>query len=247
MKYSVQLLACLLVLNVSFVQAQSFEGMLTLTTSTAPDKIPVMTIKGDKSVLEIRMDSIQTIKLIKDLGAETVTILRTKKDLKYGYRTNISVGPEFTDLLASPAAAKVEVIITQQEKYIGQYRCVKVNLTSPDVEAEAWVTKDLDIKLSTYFPQFFGSDANADLAVIRQLADQEGLILNYQETHKRDTTVTLIDVLVEEKDISIDAFAIDPGFLVLDEEGIKRLYEQAQSDPVKKKQWEEFHEIFGSK
>ena len=58
---------------------------------------------------------------------------------------------------------------------------------------------------------------------------------------------TIFEVTAEEHEITLDAFAIDPGYVVLDEEGIKRLYQQAQSDPQKKIQWEEFQQVFGNK
>ena len=69
----------------------------------------------------------------------------------------------------------------------------------------------------------------------------------YSESLRAGKEVTIIEVTAEEKVITLDAFAIDAGYVVLDEEGIKRLYGQSLSDPLKKAQWEEFRQIFGNK
>jgi len=234
-------------LSIAVLHGQTFEGVVTMKVSTSPDKIAMLTIKGDMTMMEMQVDTVQHIKLIKDRGAETTTILRSNKEMKYGYRSRTLYGEDQHVPTVNAAAHQLVMNVTDEEKYIGRFRCVKALLHSPKAQAEAWITKETGLHLSGCFPHFLGDGTDPDLYALRELADQEGLIMDYKESLNSGNTETVIQVTAEEKEITIDAFAIDPGYIVLDDEGIKRLYEQAQSDPLKKIQWEEFRQIFGNK
>ncbi|MBK9106450.1 MAG: hypothetical protein IPL92_18280 [Saprospiraceae bacterium] len=247
MRYTVRLLLALLMMNVAVLHGQSFEGVVTMNISTSPEKIIMLTIKGDITMMEMQVDSAQHIKLIKDRAAETSTILRSNEEMKYGYRSRTLYGEDQHIPTINAAAHQLEMTVTEEEKYINHFRCVKALLHSPKAQAEAWITKETGLHLSGCFPNFLGEGADPDLYALRELADQEGLIMYYKESLVSGIAETVIEVTAQEKEITLDAFAIDPGYLVLDEEGIKRLYQQAQSDPLKKIQWEEFRQIFGNK
>lgn len=246
MRFSIYWMTAALILIGSILSAQAFEGVLTLKVSTKPDQISVMTIKDDKTMLEMQVDSIQKVKLIKDRSAETTTILRTNKDLKYGYRSKILYGEDVHTPTINPEVHQVVMTVTAEEKYFGSFRCVKAVLSSPKATAEAWITKQPGLRLSACFQHFLGEGTDIELYVLREVADQEGLIMYYRESLKANDNETIIEVTAEEKAITLDVFAIDPGFTVLDEEGVKRLYGQAQADPVKMAQWQEFRQIFGN-
>jgi hypothetical protein len=231
----------------SVVYGQSFEGVVTMKVSTLPDNVSTLTIKDDKTMMEMQVDSTQRIKMIKDRGAETTTILRSKNDMKYGYRSRILYGEDKHVATINPAAHQLVLTVTGEEKYFGSYRCVKTLLHSPKATAEAWITKETGLYLSGCFPQFLGDGTNPDLFALRELADQEGMIMHYTESLTADDAETIIEVKVEEKVITLDAFAIDPGYVVFDENSMKQLMIQAQSDPLIKQQLEEFQQIFGNK
>lgn len=247
MRLFIHFVAALLILQVSDLTGQAWEGVVSMRVSTSPEKIAWLTIKDDKSVMEMQLDSVQTIKLIKDRGAATTTVLRTNHDWKYGYRSRILYGDEKHVLTVNPNTSMVQLSVTDEERYIGAYRCVLVKIKSPKATAEAWVTTETGMQLSSCFPHFLGDGTDADLYALREVADQEGLIMSYHEILEGDTTETYIEVTAEEREIMMSAFAIDPGFVVLDEAGVKRLYAEAQSDPMKKVQWEQFRQIFGNK
>lgn len=247
MRFSIYLVMAMLMPVGSILYGQSFEGVVTMKVSTLPDNVSILTIKGDLTMMEMQVDSVQHIKMIKDRGAETTTILRSKNDMKYGYRSRILYGEDEHVPTVNPAAHQLVLTVTDQEKYIGSFRCVKTVLHSPKATAEAWITKETGLYLSGCFPQFLGDGTDSDLYALRELADQEGLIMHYTESLSADDAVTIIEITAEEKAITLDAFTIDPGYMLLDEEGIKRLYGQAQTDPLKKIQWEEFRQIFGNK
>ena len=247
MRISIYLATAMLMLIGSILYGQSFEGIVTMKVSTSPENISMLTIKGDLSLMEMQIDTVQTIKLIKDRGAETTTILRSKNEMKYGYRSRILYGEDEHIPTVNPTAHQLVITVTDEEKYFGSFRCVKTLLHSPKATAEAWITKEPALRLSGCFPQFLGEGTDPDLFALRELADQEGLIMYYSESLRAGKEVTIIEVTAEEKVITLDAFAIDAGYVVLDEEGIKRLYGQSLSDPLKKVQWEEFRQIFGNK
>ena len=247
MRISIYLMTAMWMLLGSILFGQPFEGVVTMKVSTLPDNMSMVTIKGDLTMMEMQVDSTQHIKMIKDRGAETTTILRSKRDMKYGYRSRILYGEDEHVPTINPAAHQLVITVTGEEKYFGSYRCVKTLLHSPKATAEAWITKETGLNLSGCFPHFLGDGTNPDLFALRELADQEGMIMHYTESLNADDAEMFIEISVEEKVITLDAFAIDPGYVVLDEEGIKRLYGQAQSDPLKKIQWEEFQQIFGNK
>lgn len=247
MRYTICLLLALLMMKVAVLHGQSFEGVLTMKVSKSPEKIIMLTIKGDMTMLEMQVDSVQHIKMIKDRGAETSTILRSNKEMKYGYRSRSLYGEDQHLPTVNAAAQQLLMTVTEEERNIGQFRCIKTILQSPKAQAEAWITKETGLHLSGCFPNFLGDGTDPDLYALRELADQEGLIMYYKESLLSASAETIFEVTAEEHEITLDAFAIDPGYVVLDEEGIKRLYEQAQSDPLKKIQWEEFQQIFGNK
>ncbi len=247
MRFFIHFVAALLILHVPDLTGQVWEGVVSMRVSTSPEKIAWLTLKDDKSVMEMQLDSGQTIKLIKDRGAATTTVLRTNNDLKYGYRSSILYGDDKHVITVNPNTSKVQLTVTDEERYIGQYRCTLVKIKSPKATAEAWVTKETGMQLSSCFPHFLGDGTDADLYALREVADQEGLIMSYHEVLEGTATETYIEVTAEEKEIMTTAFAIEPGFVVLDEAGVKRLYAEAQSDPLKKIQWEEFRQIFGNK
>lgn len=247
MRYSIYLVMAMLMLLGSMLYGQSFEGVLTMKVSTLPDNVSKLTIKEDKTMMEMQVDSTQHIKMIKDRGAETTTILRSKNDMKYGYRSRILYGEDEHVPTINPVAHQLVMTVTNEEKYFGAYRCIKTILHSPKATAEAWITKETGLRLSGCFPQFLGDGTDPDLFALRELADQEGLIMHYTESLKVDDAVTIIEIIAEEKVITLDVFAIDPGYMVLDEEGIKRLYGESLNDALKKIQWEEFQQIFGNK
>lgn len=238
-------IVCLICLQ-GKMTGQSFEGVISLTSSNTPEQSMRVTLKDGWSLLEISPDTQQTVKVIKNKTAGTTTILRSKGNLKYGYRSNTLVGDDSPAAIQDPDAKHIQTEETQLEKKIGAFNCVRIDLRSPKASAEAWVTRETSLRLSACFPFFLGDGTDPDLYALRQLADAEGLILEYRERSAGDTQETLFQVTAIPEDISLDAFSVDDTYQVLDEQGIRSLYMQAQKDPVKQQEWEEFRAIFGN-
>lgn len=247
MRNQVQVLLTLLVLGVSPCLAQSFEGVITFKVTSHKENVSTMTVKGDKNILEVEIDSSETIKRINDTSAETSVVLRKKQDLMYGFRSNELHGTYHEEAPINPSEHKIEVSLTEEVRQIGEYRCTKVKLQSPEGIAEAWITRDLGFRLTEYFPAFLGGDAHPDLYILRQVANQEGFIMHYTESLNGINEKTVFEMTVVEREIPNAVFEIDPAYHVFDENGMKQLFQESQSDPSKKLQWEEFMQIFGSK
>jgi hypothetical protein len=165
----------------------------------------------------------------------------------YGFRSNELHGTYHEEAPINPSEHNIEVSLTEEVRQIGEYRCTHVKLQGPEGMAEAWITRDLGFRLTEYFPVFLGGDAHPGLFSLRQIANQEGFILHYTESLKGSNEKTMFEMTVVEQEIPNTVFEIDPAYHVFDENGMKRLYQEAQTDPVKKIQWEEFMQIFGSK
>lgn len=230
----------LLTLKIS-VFGQSFEGLIMLDVSTSPGYTRYVRVKGQKSIMEIEKDSSETMIIVKDHAARSTTLLRRKNDLKYGFRT-----PHLAEYIqTSDRASQVDLIVTQEEKLFGQYLCKKIMLKTADAVAEAWITNELPFTAATYFPEFLSEHTNHDLLALRSEANKVGFVMNYTERHIIAENETTIELTVEEKEIPISVFNTG-DFIIIDEQGMKRLYADGQNDPARKKQWEEFMQLFGS-
>ena len=226
--------------------AQDFEGTIALqaTYDQEVKSKSLLTIKGNKTLLAVEKDTNETIMIYKDYGSGTSVMMRDKHGLKYGYRSYNLHEPERIDAESKPDPGIV-IERTDDHKKIGSEDCVKIILKNNSALAEAWVSADRNFSLSTYFPEFLISGADDDLLQLRNAADREGFISGYFEKHITSGQANNFAIVLEEKEISIDAFHISDAFLILDEAGIKRLYGDSQGDELKKKQWNEFQLLFG--
>ena len=224
---------------------QTFEGVITMHVSTSPQNSTSVTIKGHKSVTEYRIDTTENIKIIKDATAETQTILRHRGDMKYGYAT-LSSEEETLPEITMEDLKRVACEGTTETKLIGSYTCFKSVLHTDKAVAEAWITKEIAFPLSKYFPTFLGDGTDPALLELRKRANSLGFVMDYKESPISAGEETHIEVTVEQKDIPLEAFATH-GFLVFDKEGLTQLFTDSYLDPNKKKQWEEFRQLFGKK
>jgi Domain of unknown function (DUF4412) len=246
-RFKIIILSALLLVMWQPSYSQLFEGTITLhVTSDHKESSTMLTIRGDKTLLEADIDSTESIKIIKDWDAETTTLLRRKNDLKYGFRTKgiSEADPPAKD---EKESGDVKTDITDEVKMIGTYSCTKVIYKSPFAISEAWITKDAGFSLSKYFPEFLGSNTDPHLYDLRKAANKEGFVMRYWEKLIDSGKESNLDMTVTPKEIPIEVFSINAEYLILDEEGIQRLLQDAQHDEVKKKQWSEFMQLFGSK
>ncbi len=226
---------------------QSFEGTITLhVTSDQKESSTMLTIKGDKTLLEADIDSTESIKIIKDWDAGTTTLLRRKNDLKYGFRSN-SIPESNPPAQDEKVSGNIQTDITDEVKMIGTYKCTKVIYKSPFAISEAWITKDAGFSLSKYFPEFLGSNTNSHLYDLRKAANNGGFVMRYWEKLIDSGKESNVDMTITPKEIPNDAFSLSAGYLVLDQESMQQLLQDAQHDEAKKKQWDEFMQLFGNK
>lgn len=245
--FKIIILSALLLMMWFPSNGQSFEGTIALhVTSDQKESSTMLTIKGHKTLLEADIDSSETIKIIKDPEAEKTTLLRRKNDLKYGFRINSIPEPDPT-VKDGTKSNTIKTEITDEVKRIGTYSCTKVIYKSAFAISEAWITKDAGFSLSKYFPEFLGNNTDPHLYELRQAANQEGFVMSYWEKLIDSGKESNLDMTVTPKEIPNDVFSIIGEYLVLDQESMQRLLQDAQHDEVKKKQWEEFMQLFGNK
>ena len=235
-------------MTVMLCSGQAFEGSISFRTiHDGLDRTLLMKVKADKTVLEVMTDSNELVRVIKDYGSESTTLLRSRDDLKFGFRLPTIQSPEVQPTDGENKKNDVIVEATGEIKMIGSYECRKIKLKSAFAEAEGWISSDVKFSLSRYFPEFLGSGVDPELRRLRVEADVKGFIMAYHEVQPNLGLEKTIEVTLDEKEIADEAFLIPPGFIVLDEQGMVQLFTDAQYDDVKKKQWEEFHGLFGKK
>ncbi len=226
---------------------QSFEGTITLhVKSDQKESSTMLTIKGDKTLLEAEIDSTESIKIIKDWDSETTTLLRRKNDLKYGFRSK-GIPESDPPIQDEKESADIKKEVTGEVKMIGTYSCTKVIYKNASAISEAWITKDAGFSLSKYFPEFLGSNTDPHLYDLRKAANKEGFVMRYWEKLIASGKESNLDMTVTPKEIPNEVFSISAEYLVLDQESMQQLLQDAQHDEVKKKQWGEFMQLFGSK
>jgi hypothetical protein len=225
--------------------SQSFEGSITIISNGREDKPYEVNILGNKSIVTVEADSNESVTMIRDHASEESTILKSKGDMKYGFSKNKSFDADHLQNEKYILPKNINYEITRETRIIDGYNCVRILIESPLAAAEAWITKEIPLHLSLYYPQLLGSDVNPDLVPLRQIADREGFIMFYNDTHTASAHNSEIKVSVEAKELTSDLFHVTSQYLVLDEEGMKRLYMQSQTDPARKTQWDEFMILFG--
>lgn len=225
--------------------AQSFEGTLKMDL-TAHDKSNtwLLTVKGNKIISHVVIDSSQEITTIKDFDAGSTTMLRRKNDLKYGFTINTIFE---SDSLITNGSLKTDNITKSESgemKTFGNLTARKIYFTGDGVNAEAWIANDLNIRLSNYFPELLSSGEEKSVHDIRTAADNEGLIVDYWEKQTVTGDVTSFRVLAEAKEIPGIAFHIPADYLVLNRESLRSLLSDAQTNSESKRRLDEFQEVF---
>ncbi|MEP6646608.1 MAG: DUF4412 domain-containing protein [Saprospiraceae bacterium] len=228
--------------------AQNFEGIFKIhVTMPNVDKTSILSVRESKSVMEVKMDSAEVIRVIKDNEAGTTIILHQKNDLKYGYKIYDIPDPTFQEAGTKDETAEVKTEITDEAKMIHGVSCRKYLFTSSFVKAEAWISSEPGFSLSKYYPEFLGNELNPHIYYIRKAADKTGFVMNFSEKLLDGNVQSIVDVDMVQKEISPDVFKPTADYLVLDDTSMKELFKGTLRDAVKKKQWDEFMQLFGTK
>ena len=237
--------AFFLLLYVNCAIGQSFEGSITLRIwNDQLDRISKVTVKNNKTLMETDIDSVESIKIITDYGAESTTLLRNKSGLKYGFKMYTIESSRIDPDATNNTKNNITSVFTDDVKWIGKIQCTKIQLENKHVIAEAWVAKNIPTSLSNYFPEFIGKDMDPQMYELRLEAEKAGFVVTYWEK-QRDTNAEInFEATIQQEEISGEVYNVDNEYFVLDADSMKRLYVESQSSELKKKQWEEFMLLF---
>ncbi len=230
----------------TFCSGQSFEGTLNLHMTT-PQAVTysILTVKDGKTLRIIRLDSIESIKLIKDGNKETSVLLRQRDDLKYGFKANTILPKNPLDDITADESKLVVIESTGITEKMENKICTKIRLRSPYATAEAWITNDMSGSLSHYFSEFLGPKTDPHLYSLRKAAEQEGFVMKYQETLTGLNQTNNVELFLIENEISPEVFDIEKEYQILNESEINTLSADADKSPSAKKKLEEFTNLFG--
>ncbi len=226
---------------------QSFEGSIAIHVVTDEvDNTSVLSVKDTRSLLKVEVDSVETIKILKDYGNGTTTVLRSKGDLKFGFRIYSIADPVLEETAGINENSPVVINETNEEERIGNLHTHKIIVTSKDGEAEAWVSTEPGFSVSKYFPYFLGSDIKPALYELRKAADQRGFITRYTEKLFDSNKKSFIDIRLQPEEIPNEIFNV-ADYIILDEAGMKQLFRDSRKDEDKKNMWEDYRSLFGKK
>ena len=235
-----------LLVRIFVLTGQDFEGVIHLHVTT--DEIEndlVVTVKGDKILREVVIDSSEQVKIITDFSSQTSTLLRRKNDLKYGLISDYIPDTSFERELLEDENLDITTEMTDEMQLIDQHSCVKYLLKSAIYEAEAWVVKDHDSSISKYFPEFINTNSDPGQYKLRIAADAEGLILRYNEKEIKSGKINIVEISFLNQELGNDVFSIDSEYVVLNKSQMRQLYIDSRKDESKKKEWDEFYQLFG--
>jgi hypothetical protein len=244
MQYKPQLLILFFLFSFTVTYCQSFEGVLKMyNLHEGVERNTVLTIKGNKSLLEVTVDSVD-ISILKNEDDFTTTLLKSKDGMHYGFRMDQMIDPSFIESGAPTHATTVNY--TGENKRVGAWDCMEIIVSDGTSSVKALVTKQPAYRLSTLFPEFLGSDLSPEMYYIRKAADQEGFILRLEEVTGSPDAVSVMEISLEPQPVSDIVFTVGAEYTVLDKTGVQKYFQQAQSDETAKKKWNEFSALFGS-
>lgn len=238
---------CLLGLLAYSVNAfsQDFEGIVTKRTITKDlDHETNVYIKGSKSMTELQVNETSSIRVLKDSSNDSFVLLKQVDSLRYGMRsTSAHSEPEdYSDFDPEPLGIEIEA--TQSIEEVRGHLCQKYFINSKAAQSEVWVAEDINFRLSTYFPEFTGGGSSQLLIDHRKAADALGFVMNYWETNADSKEEFELNMTVKNVAVPDDKINIDPSFKVFTKSDVESLYKAAQHDELKKKEWEEFMQLF---
>ena len=139
-----------------FAQAQDFEGTIQVKSSEEKAFNASFHFKGHLAKMETQIEDGQ-LTLIKDKKSGNRTMLREKDGKKIAIVQNPKKDPRMhkaapSNEVVHQAMNPYEVILTEEQKMIGEYECFQALIITEKLEATAWLTKAVNIDFESWFP-----------------------------------------------------------------------------------------------
>lgn len=220
------LLLIAVLLTGSPLAAQSFEGVVTLTSKGDAGVDAEFMLKGDKVKTKISQEGKEMV-MITDKSSGDVIVLNEAKGQKTATKMNLNDIPAHMVSTAKISDDMV-VTVTNERKKVNGYDCVKVIGKSSTTESEAWVTEEIKLKFTDLMP---GKQGVSD-QVLKSWTENDkvkGFPVNIKSKNLETEAETEYDVEVKAKKIKDKEFEIDEEYQVRDVSQFMQMMEKAPS------------------
>jgi len=236
----------MILFSFTFVTAQNFEGIITMTTSDKIDMELLFTIKGKQVLIEADTDD-GKVTTFSNKDSENITTLFEREGKKFG----LKMGPETMNMMGEKATdlknkqdKKWDITITKDTKMIDKYKCTKVIGKDDKNEVIAWITQDLGFTIFDIMPAMMekaiGEDGQSDL---QQEIMRKGFLLEAYQTDLETGEKTNVKITVKKQKVDDAKFDFSSDYKVYDLTDMMGLMTEMQSNPEKMKEFEELMKL----
>lgn len=228
----------LFLINTSVFAQKKFEGIITVENTTPQSLNATFTVKGDKAMMETQTDDGKLILITDEATGKKLTISE-----KNGKMTVIE--KEVSQNRYSGLKDKYEnekpntsskVKVTRETKKINGYKCYKITAKDRHYEGEAWVTKQLDVRLEDFFPTIKMNQRTMPRIAKTLQNGMNGVVLEMSYKNIKSKKTETMKVTIDKKDVEDEAFNISmENAEIYDGAKVRNLIKDAKGDPVKMK------------
>ena len=219
------------------MQAQKFQGKVTIESSSDEGLSAVFTIKNHMVKMVTKTEE-GTLTMITNKKTGDQIMLNDNGEEKTGFKQNTlknnpalyqHLQEQNTSPQPNKSSAKIEV--TTETKMIGEYECTKIIGKDETMEGEAWVAKDVELKMADLFPttQFNKQEKNA----YQRTFMGNGFIMEMKSKDLESGEETTMNATVEKMEIDDKAFNIPDGYEFTDLTNIQELMKEAAGNAEK--------------
>lgn len=229
------------------LQAQNFEGIITMRTSGEEDVNLTFTVKKNKVLMDVEGVNEMPMKLLSEKESQTMIAFVEKGDKKVA----LKMGPDMMKMMEEETASfksddNIELNITKTKKVIDGYNCFLVTGKDKESEVEAWLTKDLDFTIMDLFPSLSGFDTEG-LGGVEAKVMKEGFLIEGTSKEISTGNVRKMKVLVEPGKVDDKIFNYtENDYKVYDLSNMMQTMMELQNDPEKMKEFQEIMELFNN-
>jgi len=224
----------------SFCFAQkNFEGIIKIENTVPQSLNADFTIKGDKAMMQSTTEKGKLILITNEATGKKLTI--TEKDGKTTVIKKESNKNKYQNLNKKyanqkPAANSDKVKVTRETKKINGYKCFKITAKDKRHKGEAWVTKQMDLRLEELFPSIKMNQRTMPRIAKTLQNAVNGVVLEMTYTDIKSKKVETMKVTVNQQKVEDKAFDISmDNAEVYDGAQVRNLIKNAKGDPAKMK------------
>jgi len=225
-----------LLFTIPFSNAQTFEGVIQLSTDGPDSLMRQFTVKAHKTFYE-EIDSVSHIRVITDHESGNRWTLMSKTNqhvaVKQNMQKNLGFKRKETFFEKEMELLDLQLETTKETKIIEGLECVKIKGKSEYSEGEAWIAKNLMISVLDIFPcpHFLNTKSQS----LQRAFAKEGFILSMWIRDRETNRLQNLKTSLIKQTVSNQIFTPPADSEVLDMTNMRALMQATKDDPEKVK------------